>query len=210
MSRELMMVLSLFGIYAGCILLPLIPAVLIYRLFPSTTVAVSGPLPNLTVRASGAFAAYLVVFAMTYPLVQTTKETIGGFQRQFWTINGQVKLIDAEGKEIRSQSLLNKIAVTTKPEPHTVQSYHVRLKVVEGGEGDFPLVIVQIPQFGEKVIDLKSIRAGIKIDHYYKTIDLREPIIIQEVSHTGAIRTLSSDPEVDEGPRAASVRAAPR
>jgi hypothetical protein len=148
-------------------------------------------------KASGAFAAYLIVFAATFPLIQTTKETIGGFQRQFWTIHGQVKLIDTDGNEMRSQSLLNKIKVTTNPDPHTVQSYYVRLKIVEGGEGDFPLVIVQIPEFGERTLDLKSLAASTKVDYFYKTIDMKEPIIIQESARSPAQAATAFDAHED-------------
>ena len=86
MSREAMVLFSLIGLHTVWVLLPLVPAILIYWLFPNTAVAVSGPLASLTVRASGAFAAYLAVFLVTYPLVQRTEQTIGGFQHPFWKI----------------------------------------------------------------------------------------------------------------------------
>jgi hypothetical protein len=204
MSREMMVYFSLIGMYTVWILLPLVPAILIYWLFPNTTVAVSGPLSGLTVKAGGAFAAYMVVFAGSYSLVQTTKETIGGFQRQFWTINGLVKLVNTNGQEITSQDLLKKIAVSTKPDPHTVESYHVRLKILEDGEGGFPLVVVQIPQFGEKVIDLKS-TTSIDIDSYHKTIALKEPIIIQEFSQIRPYHRPSIDSQEDDLVRGPSL-----
>ena len=47
--------LVLLGIWVA---LPLVPAILIYRYFPDTQVVASGPLAGLTVKASGAFAAY--------------------------------------------------------------------------------------------------------------------------------------------------------
>ena len=75
MPREMMVLFSLACLHILWVLLPLVPSVLIYRLFPNTAVAVSGPLANLTIRASGAFAAYLIIFVFTYPLIQTTKES---------------------------------------------------------------------------------------------------------------------------------------
>jgi hypothetical protein len=74
MAREPMVMLSLALLQVLWVLLPLIPAVLIYRLFPDTKVGVSGPLANLTVRASGAFAGYLVVFLIVMPLVNRSSE----------------------------------------------------------------------------------------------------------------------------------------
>lgn len=186
MSREMMVLFSLVCLHVLWVILPLIPSILIYRLFPNTAVAVSGPLANLTVRASGAFAAYLIIFVFTYPLIQTTKEAIGGFQHQFWTINGQVKIIDARGMEVHSQSLLKKIAVLTDPVAYSIQSYYLRVKVMQSEGDDFPLLIFQIPSFGERVIDLKSIETA-AVDNYKKTIIMKEPIIIQEALQSGPV-----------------------
>src|SRR5262249_1973110 len=66
--------LVLLGIWVA---LPLVPAILIYRYFPNTQVAASGPLAGLTVKASGAFAAYLVVFLLIFGLVSPIKDVIG-------------------------------------------------------------------------------------------------------------------------------------
>ena len=52
-------------VYVLAVVGPLVPAVLIYRLFPNTRVSVSGPLAGLTLRARGAFAAYLVTFRLS-------------------------------------------------------------------------------------------------------------------------------------------------
>ena len=42
--------------YALWVLLPLIPSILIFLIFPNSTVMAQGPLAGLTVRAGGAFA----------------------------------------------------------------------------------------------------------------------------------------------------------
>jgi len=196
MSRESMVYLQLIGVYVVCVLMPLIPAILIYRLFPSTGVAIRGPLANLSIRASGAFAAYLIVFMVTYPLVQTTKETIGGFQRQFWTISGVVKLLGINGNEITSNDLLNRIDIKTEPKLHVIGA-HLRLKVVESGEGDLPLITVEIPKWGRRDIDLKSI--SVSIDNYRKTMDLKEPIIIQEEASSPTNHATVPESQADDG-----------
>jgi hypothetical protein len=63
-------VLYSFGLYILYVLLPLVPAVLIFRLFPDSKVTVSGPLQNLTLNATGAFAAYVVTVALGFFLVK--------------------------------------------------------------------------------------------------------------------------------------------
>lgn len=59
-----------FCLYLFYVLLPLVPAVLIFRMFPETKVTVSGPLQNLTLNSTGAFAAYVVTVALGFFLVQ--------------------------------------------------------------------------------------------------------------------------------------------
>src|SRR5215831_16414728 len=65
-----------FLLYVLYVLLPLIPAVLIFRLFPETKVTVSGPLQNLTVNATGAFAGYVVTVALGFFLVRNVASQI--------------------------------------------------------------------------------------------------------------------------------------
>ena len=75
MPYDLAVVYSLC-LYVLYVLLPLIPAILIFRLFPETKVAVAGPLQNLTLNATGAFAAYVVTVALGFVLVQSVEAQI--------------------------------------------------------------------------------------------------------------------------------------
>jgi hypothetical protein len=65
-----------FCLYVLYVLLPLIPAVLIFRLFPDTKVSVAGPFQNLTLNATGAFAAYVVTVALGFFLVKYVEQEI--------------------------------------------------------------------------------------------------------------------------------------
>jgi hypothetical protein len=190
MDMLALMTMIYFGsLYISWVLLPLIPAILIYWLFPNTAVAVDGPFANLTVKASGAFAAYLIVFAATYPLVQTARDTIGGFQRQFWTVRAQIKLVNSDGKETRSDELVQNLRV--RPPVYHVDSYHATLKVLEE-EGQLPhMITIEIPGFDNKPIILKSARAAATVDHYKKVIELNEPILINQKPNLGANRATS-------------------
>ncbi|HZR59074.1 MAG TPA: hypothetical protein VFA74_19560 [Terriglobales bacterium] len=75
MTHDLAVLYS-FCLYVLYVLLPLIPAILIFRLFPETKVTVSGPLQNLTVNATGAFAAYVVTVALGFFLVKNVETQI--------------------------------------------------------------------------------------------------------------------------------------
>jgi hypothetical protein len=65
-----------FCLYILYVLLPLVPAILIFKNFPDTKVTVSGPLQNLTVNATGAFAAYVVTVALGFLLVNYVEHQI--------------------------------------------------------------------------------------------------------------------------------------
>jgi len=65
-----------FLLYVLYVLLPLIPAILIFKLFPEAKVTVSGPLQNLTINATGAFAGYVVTVALGFFLVQNVQAQI--------------------------------------------------------------------------------------------------------------------------------------
>ena len=60
-SGDQSIVIWQYALNASWVLLPLVPAVLIYLIFPRTQVGLAGPFSGLTIRASGAFAAYFIV-----------------------------------------------------------------------------------------------------------------------------------------------------
>ena len=76
------------GVFILYLLLPLLPSILIYKIFPKTQVAISGPLSGLTINASGAFAAYLIVVLLAYSPVKKIYEMIGDLTHPTWTVRG--------------------------------------------------------------------------------------------------------------------------
>ena len=85
-------VLYSFVLYVLYVLLPLVPAILIFKFFPDAKVTVSGPLQNLTVNATGAFAAYVVTVALGFFLVRDVESQIG-FTR-LYALQGVVDVWD--------------------------------------------------------------------------------------------------------------------
>ena len=113
------------------VMLPLLPAILIYKVFPDTKVTASGPFANLTVATSGAFAAFLIVLAGIGPFVYSIRDGVIAQQKhddqveqqkradlleqqkrvdqmqlvsgkQYWTVEVPVQLFDGEGKQIKN------------------------------------------------------------------------------------------------------------
>jgi hypothetical protein len=202
MSREFMVDLSLIGLYTVWVLLPLVPAILIYWLFPNTAVAVGGPLANLTVRASGAFAAYLVVFLVTYGLVQRTEETIDGFLHPYWRITGVVQILEKDGKEMQYATYLDNIKVGTRPPAFDVAGYNLKINIPQADE--FPYLVLEITNFEPAVIDLNKSPNVIK-DNYHKTIEITTPLIIKQ--KPAERESIAAQFRVDPGAHEASAKA---
>jgi hypothetical protein len=126
------------------VLLPLLPAILIYWLFPDTKVTASGPLAELTVAASGAFAAFLIVLVVIAPFVYSIRDGVieqrkheneieqqrrtdsleqdkRNYQKQlasgkqYWTVEVPVELIDSDDKKIT-----NPLAIQNYLNPNTL------------------------------------------------------------------------------------------
>jgi hypothetical protein len=162
--------------YALWALLPLIPAILIFLIFPDTEVATSGPLAGLTVKASGAFGAYLIIFA-AIGIAIIEKWNINDFRQQFWIVDGYVELIDANEKPIWSSDYLKKLIVKAKPEPYRISEDSIILRIVEGETGKLPKITIIIPEFGEETVDLNASDL-VKRDNVHRTIELK-PIRIK-------------------------------
>jgi hypothetical protein len=179
MSHESVLYTYLMILHASWVLLPLVPAVLIYWLFPDSKVAMSGPFASLTVRASGAFAGYLIIVAATYSVTQRIENTIGGFQHSFWSVRGTITLLDSDNKtEITSDDLLRKLNIQTKPEILSAQSHFITLDIPERGPR-LPFLVLDIPEFGRKTIDL-SVEERVDNDDYNHEFKLKGPIVIQK------------------------------
>src|SRR6476620_11081112 len=99
--RWKMVVLIMLGILAVWVLLPLIPAILMFRLVPGNAITLTGPLANLTLNASGAIAAYFSVLVAIAFFVVAVQRWPSPVPRQYWTVIVYVEVEDANGKPER-------------------------------------------------------------------------------------------------------------
>jgi hypothetical protein len=178
----LLVALELIVLLGVWVALPLVPAVLIYRYFPDTKVAASGPLAGMTVKTSGAFAAYLIVFLLIFAMVNPIKDVIGGSMRPFWEIKGKVKLVDENGKPISGEdlNLLTKITFEITPDPLDHARGKLSLKVPQVG-GEIPEISVKVPNWGQsEPIDFNRqpwLVQWTNRNSFKKTIDLGDLMI---------------------------------
>ncbi len=120
-------------LYSLYVLLPMIPSIVIYRLFPDTKVALSGPLSNLTLKSTGAFSAYIVVVVLGFFLIKNTHTIIAGMVQPMWTIKATLELQDTNGKRLDDQSALKYMDVFLKPDLRKKEGEFIELQVPSSG-----------------------------------------------------------------------------
>jgi hypothetical protein len=149
---------------------------LIYKLCPDTHVTAEGPFANLTIKATGAFAGYLIVFSATFFVAEKGITIVASFQKPYWTISGSV-VLDHNEHQLDSQ-ILKQLEVSTHPPPFEVLDDRIRLQVPEGR--DIPSIVLDIPNFGRRVVHLSDKATTIEKDKFKKEIRIEEAILIKQ------------------------------
>ena len=186
-----------FFLWTLYVLLPLGPTILIYRLFPSTTVCLSGPLSNLTLNATGAFAAYIVTVLLGFWLVSDIVTTMRNREVTRWWVVGKVVLKDSEGNvlppRVSNELLEGNLQVTTQPKHYHLDGpSRIAVATTLLPQEEIPEIIYSIPQFGQgmAVYDRKK-------DHWdwkKNTIDLFNTIEITAPSKN----PIAVEPKADQ------------
>jgi hypothetical protein len=85
----------LYGLllYILYVVMPLIPSVIIYKMFPDTTVGATGLLGNLKINATGAFAAYIIIVVLGHFVIKRNLEFIDQLESTTWEITSKVTYV---------------------------------------------------------------------------------------------------------------------
>jgi hypothetical protein len=180
LDPNILAVLLSFALYALFLLLPLLPAVVIFRMFPDSTVAASGPLSGLRIDVTGAFGAYVVTAVLGYFLVHAADQRISTLLTGNWTIDVPVQLVDADGQEVSAAGypqLMNFLDVSTQPEV-TRWGHGIRLTVPGGVEVPKYFIRFRIPDFGEQFVDTSTLSH----DDGERTLTVDSAVTIQKIS----------------------------
>lgn len=171
-------------IYSLYVLLPMIPAVVIYRFFPDTKVALSGPFANFTMKSTGAFAAYVVVVSLGFFLIKNTHTIIAGMVHPMWTIKATLELRDTDGKKLDNQDALEHLQIYLKPDLKIQEGNFIKLQVPSTGVSKPEYIInFKLPQFGERTIDTSQLKSDeIDEDSFGRVLRIVKPISIQRTS----------------------------
>ncbi|WP_407149360.1 hypothetical protein [Bradyrhizobium sp. ORS 86] len=136
----IMFFLCLLALLAVWVLVPLIPAVLIYNRFPNAPLVANGPLAGLTINTGGAFAAYLIILLVITPLVFSAKDYIHEATRPYWEIRGELVLLDETGNPIQVlDNVLDRMDVRTH-DPNILghDGTTLSFKIPEADDGSLP------------------------------------------------------------------------
>ena len=179
MDIHFLAILLSFVLYVLYIMLPMVPATLIYKWFPDTKVGLKGPLGNLTMKATGAFAAYVITVILGFFLVNNTHQLIAGMVRPTWTIKAKVELRDINNEKINNRELLNTLKIGVKPDLVVIEEHFVQLEL-PGGEEIHPYLSFYIPNFGKTPISLSDLGSTrVERNKIKKILSFVDPIIIK-------------------------------
>lgn len=181
-------------VYALYVLIPLIPSILIYKMFPQTRVTAEGEINNWKIKAGGAFAAYIVVVLLGGSLLQRTQHIIDGMSKCVWTIYiPQILLQDKNGHPLPDRQLLKALDVKLNPDVVVKNSQVVNVEIPSAGVS-LPTTTLSfaIPNFGEETIDLQ--KPSHKFEKEGRHIKLTEALVIRQWPNPPAVLYQSQAP----------------
>jgi hypothetical protein len=139
---------------------------------------VSGPLSGLTLRAGGAFAAYVTTFLLSMLIVTHFRnflDTLLG--TQVWTVTGRVVLVDENGQPITDQQLLNDVKIEYFPNPAAQRFGQLKLVVPVGDK--WPTIHVGVTELGSTDLSHPFDEFEPRSDEGHHTIDFTKPVQIK-------------------------------
>lgn len=180
--QALLFLLLLFGAW---LLIPLLPAWITYRITPNQRLGLGGPLSDLTIKATGAFAAYLILLLASYQLVvKGGLSIVGGMATpSVWTFKADVIAIGPDGSPQTIPDNVKGLDVVFKPELHLIGKSKIKIHLPQNPD-NWPLLTITIPGFGGAEIDLNS-QNGVELNHFKKTVELAGPITIRQAAGGG-------------------------
>lgn len=157
-------------------LLPLVPALLVFKLFPDTKVAASGPLSALKVKTSGAFAAYLIVLLLATVMSKHTEESISTMTSPSWLIEGKVVVKTPDGKVVEDESAYSGLQITMDPRHYGGGGKTFWARVPEIDKR-IPTVSLSMPTVGQQTIEPEQLPKN----YSTRRISLEKPVVIQQI-----------------------------
>ena len=104
------------SVYFVWLLVPLVPAVVLYLIFPTALVETQWKVSGVAVKASGATGLYLAIIGLSYvKFLSPSLEYVKNLRPPYWTVDAPITFLDAENHDI--------VPKTNSPEQIIVQPY---------------------------------------------------------------------------------------
>jgi hypothetical protein len=163
-KRALLNLLNIpFVVLAGVILLPLIPAVMLFKLLPSTAV-VSGPLQGLRIDLGGAFAAYFALVVLILSTKNSVWDPVPTYQ--VWTVTGTVT--DNNGTPVAPLAVGDiSLLPPSLTESNSWFTIDIPVRPGQGGTPDYPTLAIAHAGYQPAEITLNpsaGAQAGVNFD----------------------------------------------
>jgi hypothetical protein len=187
------------SVYFVWLLVPLVPAVVLYLIFPTALVETQWNVSGVAVKASGATGLYLAIIGLSYvKFLSPSLEYVKTLRPPYWTVDAPITFLDAENhgivpttnsaEQIRVQPYAYEFRQTD------AKSYLVTLRFSELN-GDTESIRLIFPE-GEGYIHLKDLMTASNTYPLLKRINLTKepPIKIQPPLKGGQNQPLIAAP----------------
>jgi hypothetical protein len=144
----------MFGI---TLLIPIIPAIVIFKLFPSDKIKIKGTLSNFTINATGGFAAYVFTVVLGFYMLLRFPAIINDIMEKPQNVQFRAKMVfkSTDGNIIDAPSYeeLRKLVIKYEPDIHQNDRDSLRLELPPGYTGN---LIVSLPGYETNVCFLNK------------------------------------------------------
>jgi hypothetical protein len=167
--------------YLLWVIVPLIPALLTYWMFPKNPITATGALSGLTVSMTGAFAAYVIVFLLTSRIIGRMEDALGASIVPMWRVNATVTVEDENGKAADPR-LLEALSVEPKPPVYNHSNQLVEIWVPELNNS-LPKLVFSIDKFGSTAVNLED--PDVAKDSAKRVITIKKAVTIKRFPDLG-------------------------
>jgi hypothetical protein len=156
---------NFFIVTATVVLLPLVPAYILFKFLPSEAGA-DGPYSGLTLKLKGAFAGYFIVLLA----VMSFFHTLPSNEDEIWTIKGRVAAPGIENVEDLRVSFVPDQSQHKTPD----LAFKMRVMVPRNAQGklDFPDIVIEHPLYSTQTIHLDQDQPDCKLAMTKDEVDI--------------------------------------
>ncbi len=157
---------NFFLVTATVVLLPLIPAYILFKFLPASEAGAQGPYSGLTLKLKGAFAGYFVVLLA----VMSFFHTLPSNEDEIWTIKGKVVAAQIDRvEELRISAVPDDSQEKT---PDLAFKLRVLVRRDAQGKPEFPDFVIEHPLYNPQTIHLDPGQADCQIATSKDEIDI--------------------------------------